>query len=117
MAKTTTLALTATVVGDQYNPSATINGGANVPSNTNAAAPTVAVLSSGNNTITAPSGVTVNGCLVVPPPSSTNTKIYKGIAGDTGFTGTFQPVLVPVAAAGTFVINAAAGETVVLVFV
>jgi hypothetical protein len=116
MAKTANLSAAVTMQGDALIVSTTFSGSANVPQNNNAPPPFAQVLAAGNNTVNVPAGFTVNGALVLPPASSTNTKIYKGVAGDTGFTGTFQPVMVPVAAAGSFVINSVGGETVQIVY-
>lgn len=41
-------------------------------------------LSSGANTITAPTGFTVSGVTVFPPAGNTTSLIVKGVTGDTG---------------------------------
>lgn len=115
MAKTATLSTTVTVTGDAmvagtFTPT-------NIAANINAPPPTLQQLSAGNNTVTVPTGFTVNGCMVIPPSGSSNSKTYRGIAGDTGFTGTSQQVLVPLTSMANFVINSTGSETVQLVWV
>lgn len=113
MAKTAVPTTQVVVSGDAMGSS---SFGQTNAANTNCPPPTFAALSAGNNTVTVPSGFTVNQATIFPPPASTNTKVYKGVSGDTGFTGTFQAVQVPVAAGGTFVINSVGSETVQIVY-
>lgn len=82
MSKTSKASIGVTVTGDGVDNSY-------VPPNnplTNAAAPSGGpvkfVLAAGANTITLPAGAV--GCVLTPPASSTNAKIIKGVAGDTG---------------------------------
>ncbi len=90
------------------------------PDNPNAPAPGAADLVAGNVTIQVPpSSFTVQGCLIIPPPGSTNAKTLKGASGDTGFGGgawTAAPAMVPCVAGGTFVIVSAGSEQVLLVW-
>ena len=113
MAKTATTTDQTIISGDEI----TLATYARVQAaNANAPPPTSVSLSAGNNTVTVPSGFTVNVVKVFPPSGSSNTKTYKGVTGDTGFVGTSQVVTLPVTAGGTFVINSTGGEVVDLVY-
>lgn len=84
----------------------------------NTAAPVDAVstlvLSSGNNTITVPTGAIA--ALLIPPIANAVALILKGVNGDTGVSlGLTTPTLISLAAAQTtFVVNAGSNVTVVV---
>lgn len=106
MAKTSTVSVGVTITGDgtttSYSPTAVQNTSA--PDG----GPRLLVLTTGNNTITPPTGAT--GFTLSP---GTVAKTLKGIAGDTGvplsITGLTTVFL---ASAASFVINSTGGETI-----
>ncbi len=112
MAKTTTTSISVAVSGDgvaaTYTPASAPITNTTGP----AGGPVDVALSSGDNTITVPSGS--KGMLLVPPATSSVVKKLKGDAGDTGFT--IAPALPSVLALPTgttsILINAASSETV-----
>jgi hypothetical protein len=115
MAKQSVLSLCVQVTGDgvkteTYTPpqSPIINNAAP------GGVPVSVALSSGNNTVNVPTGAAY--ALVVPPMTSTNVKVVKGVNGDTGFTFSNGFVLVPVATVSTFVLNSTAEEAVDISF-
>lgn len=95
MSKTSTLTITASVVGDglagdSYSPPQGPLVNASAPQGI----PSVLTLASGANTIPVPTGSQY--ALLVPPAASTNSKQAKTISGDTGVTFTLGVVLLPV---------------------
>lgn len=81
-------------------------------------------LSSGNNTVTVPTGATVciitgpNATNPVPNPPSSATLTLKGVSGDTGvsISNKYPTMLVWDTAPSTFVINASTTATVEILF-
>ena len=77
-------------------------------------------LSSGNNTITVPSGGSsaASGVIVIPPSGNAVVLTLKGVAGDTGFAmGLTDPAVLTLGSGVTsFVINAASAVTGVRLF-
>ena len=74
----------------------------------------ILTLSSGDNTITPPSGGTTPvGVIIIPPASNPNVITLKGVGGDTGVPihKTLQTKLSLNNPAGTFILNAAATVT------
>lgn len=115
---TVTLSVQAIESGVGFQQSIPI--GLAMPSNVNAAPPSFATLQLGNNQVLAPtvaSGLTVAGVLVIPPTGSSNSKVFSGTSGGTGFTSTALPFVGGVAAGGSFWIASAGVETVQLVWV
>ena len=116
MAKASTVTLSVTITGDGESLSYSLPAG-NI---TNAAAPMggpiPTALTSGDNTITVPSGAVE--VLIVPPAASVVVKKLKGIGGDTGVTiSPSQPMMLSLpAGATTFILNAGSTETVTLVW-
>lgn len=73
------------------------------------------LLSSGANTITPPSGA--KACTIIPPSGNTVALTIKGVAGDTGIViHLTDPTSIALNSTATFVINAASGVTVRLVW-
>jgi len=65
-------------------------------------------LTSGNNTITVPTGGSsvATGCLIIPPSGNTNTVTLKGVNGDTGISlHRTNPTFVGLNAVSSFVLN------------
>lgn len=114
MAKTSSASIGVTVSGDGETCTYVPPGSPM----TNASAPnggTVDVaLAAGNNVITLPTGAI--GVVISPPTSSTNAKIIKGVAGDTGITiRPNAPMMLTFGAAVTvFSIDSAGIETIAL---
>lgn len=114
MAITASVSVAATFSGDGEN--GTLVG---QPAANNAAPPaTIVQLSVGSNTFTYPTGFTITGVVIIPPPTSANTKTLKGNGSDIGFPGwTSQPVVVPVGAGAlSLAITSAGTETVKIAF-
>lgn len=113
MSKTAIASLSVNVQGDGVSLTQSF-------ANTNAAAaaPDAQTLAVGNNTITVPTGVTVQGVTIVPPTQSAVSKTLKGVAGDTGIAlATSVPTSLALAASVTsFVVTASSGEVVQLVW-
>jgi hypothetical protein len=110
MAKTSTTTIGVSVIGDSVNetftPAAIVNTAAP------AGGPISVALSSGDNTITVPSGAV--SMMLIPPSTSTVVKKLKGIGGDTGFTvgpAALSMISLPTGT-GTVLINAASSETI-----
>lgn len=113
MSKSATLTISYGLSGDGIGAmpvAATVTNAASVT-------PTRIALSAGDNTLTAPSGVTVNGVLLLPPSTSTNAKTVKAASGDTN-TGywTNQPIVYPVTAGNPVHINSTGSEAVDVYF-
>lgn len=69
-------------------------------------------LSTGDNTITWPSGATV--CIIAPDPGETETLTLKGAGGDTGVTiASTQPVILTKGSAGSFIVTAGGNTSAV----
>ncbi len=110
------LALSVTVTGpgfsDTYVPPQLPLTNTTPPGNV----PTNLALSTGNNTVTIPAGT--NRIMLVDPPGSTNAKTLKGVAGDSGIA--LRPGDVHVfgvtSSQASFVVNAAAPETIAVAF-
>lgn len=103
MAKTAVLTSVTSVLGDGNSLQFLANNSANL----NAPPPISFTLANGTSTIATPSSTIFSYSLLslVPPPNSTVAKTIKGISGDTGLSGwTNQPITVPAATGGTFVI-------------
>jgi hypothetical protein len=85
MAKTSTLGITVTVVGDGLNE--TLGAAPNLIQTINpscpGALPVNVALSAGFNAIPVPPGAVA--MLLIPPVGSVNAKTLKGVTGDTGF--------------------------------
>lgn len=72
-------------------------------------------LALGDNTISVPAGT--NFILIIPPSGSTIVKKLKGVAGDTGWVlAKTLPTTISVTVGSTYIINAAAAETVYVAF-
>ena len=73
------------------------------------------VLQSGDNTITVPTGIATNGCIIILPSDNTAVTTLKGVGGDTGIAlgKTTKQVLNwdSTAAPATFVLNSASTQT------
>ncbi len=114
MAKTSKASIGVTVTGDGVSNSYVPPGNPM----TNAAAPNGGtedlVLAAGNNVVTLPAGAI--GAVITPPTTSTNVKIIKGVAGDTGIgIRSGDPVLLTFVAGTTvFSINSVGIETLAL---
>ena len=78
--------------------------------------PILTALIAGNNTIVVPPGSIA--MMLIPPSTSTNAKVLKGISGDTGFAlAPNLPALLPLPTGTTSVIvNAVLGENVNLLW-
>lgn len=64
----------------------------------------VKALTSGNNTITVPSGAT--GVTLIPPDNNEETITLKGVNGDTGIAiGLVNPMFLSLEGVSSFVIN------------
>lgn len=111
MAKSATVTLSVAYSGDGIG-----SGNTYSTSQSNAAAPSggpqLLALTSGNNTVTFPTGCAV-GALVVPPSASTNAKWL--VSSASGPTFNKQPAFVPYGSA-SFVIYATAAENVDVFF-
>lgn len=105
---TLTVSAVTTGKGDgSYPSSQTINANAPKDGATN--------LNAGDNTIIVPSGFTVGSVWVKSDTASTNAKTYRKTVTDTQSAPfTFQPMIFPVAAGGSFIINSAGAEEVEL---
>ena len=67
-------------------------------------------LSSGNNTITVPSGTT--GVTIIPPSANVIALILKGVNGDTGIAiALASPTSIGLLSVSSFVLNAASALT------
>ncbi len=112
MAKTSTTSISVEVTGDGVTASYTPPSAPVVNTTAPAGGPVSVTLSTGDNTITVPSGT--QAFLLVPPATSTVVKLLKGAAPDTGFAiALAQPSFIAVpAATATILVNAASGETV-----
>lgn len=114
MAKTSTLGITVSVVGDGLNE--TLGQAPNLLQIVNAACPGAlpqnVALASGLNTIAVPPGAVA--MLLIPPSNSIVSKVLKGVTGDTGFSmNPALPGLYPfVAGATSVLITAGSAETV-----
>jgi hypothetical protein len=112
MAKTSTTTITVEIGGDgvdqTYEPAGSPITNTSAPSG----GPMPYVLSSGDNTISVPSGSV--GFVIVPSTASTVVKKLKGGAGDTGFTirASAPSVVSMPNSTSSILINASAGETV-----
>ncbi len=112
MAKTSQASIGVTVTGD--GETSTFVPPANPM--TNATAPsggtTPLVLAAGNNVVTLPAGAV--GVVIVPPTTSANAKVIKGIAGDTGIGMVANQACLLTFVAGTtvFSINSIGVETI-----
>ena len=112
MAKICTTSLSVTVTGDGVSESFTPATSPVVNTAAPAGGPVDVSLSSGDNTITVPTGT--KGFLIVPPSASAVAKKLKGAGGDTGFglaPALPSAIMVPTGTA-TIIINAASAETV-----
>ncbi len=115
MAKTVTTTTTVTLSGDGWGGSGPLFSES--VENDVGVSPSFVTLSSGNNTIAVPASAT--GVVIVPTPGSTVALTLKGIAGDTGIP--LDPALstslkFTAGAVASFVLNAASGTTVSLVW-
>ena len=113
MAKQSTVTLVVAIQGDGINTSYTPPGAPIVNLTAPAGGPITVSLAIGDNTLTVPPGSL--GLLIVPPATSTVTKILKGVALDTGFTISPSritgPIGLPVGAM-TVLLNASAIEVI-----
>ena len=112
MAKISTTSLSVVVAGDGVSESYTPPGTPITNAAAPAGGPLNVTLSTGDNTLTVPTGAVA--ALVVPPTTSTVTKKIKGAAGDTGVTiASATPMLLPLGTGtASFILNASAGETI-----
>lgn len=84
-------------------------------------------LVSGPNTITPPQSPqpTATFAVIIPPASSSVTKVFKGVSGDTGYTlSNTQPSVIPIGSVagpgggiGSFILNASGTEAVWIYFI
>lgn len=114
MSKTATLTATLSISGDGVNESDVIIGPLVI--SPSPALRTIISLSPGANTVTIPTGAgAVSYCLLIPPSNSVNSKVLKGVTGDTGVQLiTSSPMLLPAltfASPTTFVITSGGFET------
>ena len=111
MATTSQRTVTVQFAGDQ-------SGSETVQAAPNTASPGGIVpqaLASGNNTITPPAGATA--CTIQKPFGNTVALTLKGVNGDTGIAlHLTDPDTISLAGAISFVINAASGVTVHLIW-
>lgn len=114
MAKKSTTTLSTTIAGDGISTTYTPPGAPIVNNTAPAGGPISVLLSTGDNTLTVPSGAVA--LLIVPPSDSVVVKKLKGVGGDTGVTiAPAAPTYLGLPASATEVLlNAASGETVTL---
>ncbi len=116
MAKTSTVNIAVSIIGDGTSDSYAPIGSPMV----NLTAPyggTVPVaLASGANTLTPPTGT--QGVIIVPPIGSVVTKTLKGVTGDMGIpiNNTLPTVISLPSGAGAFVVTASSTETITVLW-
>lgn len=115
MASSTSTTISTTVIGPGFSSTLVPAQCPIVNPNPFSAAPQLVNLTTGNNGFTAPAGCQY--VLVIPPVGSTVQLTLKGINADTGIPMALgMPLLLPIPAAGVFVLTAAGPVQVQLAY-